>query len=117
MDLLFDAGDETRALWAWLDREEALRGKLRVTPLPPPPESMSAEFAIAADGAAVAALAQSVCRYLDARERTHHSDLELNLTGPDGQKVRVVVSRGIDPNAVLGLLKASPEGSDAPSRS
>ena len=117
MALLFEAGDETRALWAWLDREEDLRGKLRLRSLPPPPESMSVEVVIVADGAAVAALAQSVCRYLDARERTHGIDMELNVTRPNGEIVRVVLPRGISPRAVLDLLSTSLEGSDAPSRS
>ncbi|MFJ5985459.1 hypothetical protein [Lentzea sp. NPDC092896] len=118
MNLLVDAGDETGVLWTWLNREDDLRGKIRTKSVPPPPESMSIDVVIAADGDAIAALARSVCRYLEVREPGRGTELELTVTRPNGEKVRIVVARGTAHGSILDLLLgAHLEGTDATSRS
>jgi hypothetical protein len=108
VNLLIFAGVESADLWKWLDREDELRGSLTTAPQETLPESMAVEMVIAAAVTAVAAVARSLCRYLEVRERHRGTDLELTITRPNGQTEHVIIKRGMDPDQITGLLGGSP---------
>ncbi|MGW5723645.1 effector-associated constant component EACC1 [Amycolatopsis sp. NPDC003865] len=117
MELLLDAGNETGIVLSWLRKEDDLRGRLDARPVAAQPGLMAVDVAIAAAITVVGVLARSLCRYLEVRERHRGADLELHVTRPGGEKVRVVLTRGEDATALVTRLLGTPaEETDATPR-
>lgn len=117
VELLLDAGNETGIVLSWLRKEDDLRGRLDARPVAAQPGLMAVDVAIAAAITVVGVLARSLCRYLEVRERHRGADLELHVTRPGGEKVRVVLTRGEDATALVTRLLGTPaEETDATPR-
>ncbi len=105
-----DSGVELRSLWAWLRREDELRGLVRPVERPSRPGEMGPvleALAVAVGtGGAGAVLAHSVAVWLEQRT----SDLKVTVTDPDGRKVELEGHRLRDLEAVFREVRTLVEG-------
>lgn len=107
--LVQQASPETlRDLYAWLSREDELRGRVRLRSGRPEPDEMGAVadviVAVVAGGG-LTALGRSLTVWL----RQLRSDVTIEITGPDGRTARVDAKRVRDAETLIhGVL--DPDG-------
>jgi hypothetical protein len=100
-------GADVESLWDWLRHEPDLRGRVRAMAAPAPDGTMGAplEFVVSALATGtMAVLAKSLSVWLTQR----HSDVTVEVTGPDGRHTAISAKRVKDPERMLRMVLESP---------
>jgi hypothetical protein len=84
------SGDDLRALRNWLSGEEELRGRVRLRSQRPQPGTLGAlPEALVVAGPLVAALVPALISWI----RSRHTEVSVELTGPDGRSVKITAGQ------------------------
>lgn len=100
-----DDADELRSLLAWLQQDDALRGRVRLQRAPVGSEEMGGlldalTVALGSGGVAATALSGSISTWISQRR----ADVKLTVTAPNGRCVEIDAQR-VDPRALVNDLE------------
>jgi hypothetical protein len=84
------SGADLRALRSWLSGEEELRGRVRLRSEQPQPGTLGAlPEALVVAGPLVVALVPALISWI----RSRHTEVSVELTGPDGRSVKITAGQ------------------------